>query len=155
MNDLPHGLTPEDLKELEALDANIQVGPDITWEEYIWLVKYLLRRRRRAGTVGLVSALVVSPITLSVATTAPVGTVVGTLSVFGGFGTYTYAFLSNPGSYFTIVGNQILVGAPLPAPQTIPIKIQADNTLGDKPILSTTITVTVAGYVPTYHLYGF
>ena len=46
MNDLPHGLTPEDLKELENLDSNIQVGPDIDYEEYVRLVKYILRRRR-------------------------------------------------------------------------------------------------------------
>lgn len=156
MNDLPHGLTPEDIKELENLDSNIQVGPDITYDEYIALVKYMLRRRRRgSGAAGLISQIITSPSVLSVPTGSPVGTVVGTLSVVGGFGTYTYSFASNLGGYFTIVGNQIQVATALPAPQTIPITIQADNSLGDRPVLSTTITVAVAAYVPTYYIYGF
>jgi len=158
MNELPHGLTPEDLQEeLEKLDSNIQVGPDITWDEYVQLVRYLLRRRRRgAGAVsGPGSQIQLSPAVLSVPTGTPVGTVVGTLSVVGGIGTYSYSFLSNPGNYFTIVGNQIEVAAALPPPQTIPIQIQADNGLGDRPVISTTISVTVAAYVPTYYLYGF
>lgn len=160
MNDkqLPHGLTPEDVKQLEDLDSNIQVGPDITYDDYIQLVKYMLRRRRRgaAAGAGLASFILTSPVVLSVPAGSPVGTVVGTLSVQNGFGTYTYAFLSNPGGYFSIVGNQILVAAALPAaPATIPVQIQADNGLGDRPTLTTTITVTTAGYVPTYYIYGF
>lgn len=157
MNDLPHGLTPEDLKGLEELDGNIQIGPDITYDEYVQLVKYLLRRRRRRGSGGggLISSIVLTPAVLSVPTGSPIGTVVGTLSVINGLGTYTYSFLSNPGNYFTIVGNQIQVGATLPAPQVIPVQIQANNSLGDTPTITTTITVTTAGYVPTYYLYGF
>lgn len=157
MDDLPHGLTPEDVKELEQLDSNIQVGPDITYDEYVQLVKFMLRRRRKrgAGAQALFSVIILTPSVLSVPTGSPVGTVVGTLSVSGGFGTYTYSFLSNPGGYFTIVGNQIQVGATLPSPQVIPVQIQADNGLGDRPTISTTITVTVSGYVPTYYIYGF
>lgn len=155
MNDLPHGLTPEDLKALEEMDSNIQIGPDITYDEYIWLVKYLLRRRRRAATTGLISQLISTPSVLSVPTGSPVGTVVGTLSVTGGFGTYSYSFISNPGGYFTIVGNQIQVASALPTPQTILVGIQADNGLGDRPILTTTITITAGAYTPTYYLYGF
>jgi|SRR5215831_1280308 len=155
MNDLPHGLTPEDLKELEKLDSNIQVGPDITYDEYIQLVKYILRRRKRGGGAGLVSSIVTSPLVLSVPSGSPIGTVVGTLSVVNGFGTYTYSFVSNPGGYFTIVGNQIQVASTLPPPTTIPVTIQANNFLGDTPVLSTTITVTTSTYVPTYYLYGF
>lgn len=155
MNDLPHGLTPEDLKELENLDSNIQVGPDIDYEEYVRLVKYILRRRRGAGVAGAISSIVTSPVVLSVPAGSPIGTVVGTLSVVNGFGTYSYSFVSNPGSYFTIVGNQIQVGAALPTPQTIPITIQANNGLGDRPVISTTITITTAAYVPTYYIYGF
>jgi len=155
VNDLPHGLTPEDIKELEKLDSNIQVGPDITYDEYINIVKYLLRRRRRAGVAGLTSSILTSPVVLSVPAGSPIGTVVGTLSVANGFGTYTYSFISNPGSYFTIVGNQIQVAATLPTPQVIPVTIQADNHLGDRPVLATTITVTTSTYVPTYYIYGF
>jgi hypothetical protein len=155
MNDLPHGLTPEDIKHLEELDSNIQVGPDITYDEYIGLVRWLLRRRRGAGAAGLTSSILLSPSVLSVPTGSPIGTVVGTLSVVNGFGTYTFSFLSNPGSYFTIVGNQIRVGATLPPPQAIPVQIQADNLLGDRPTITTTITITTAGYVPTYYIYGF
>lgn len=157
MNELPHGLTPKDLQdELDKLDSNIQVGPDITWEEYVGLVRWLLRRRRgTAGTAGLSSSIVLSPATLSVPAGSPIGTVVGTLSVANGLGSYTYSLLSNPGNYFTIVGNQIQVGATLPSPQTVPITIQADNGLGDKPTIATTISITVSGYVPTYYIYGF
>ena len=156
MNDLPHGFTPEDLKVLEELDSNIQVGPDITYDEYIALVRWILRRRRRAAATGLISAIVITPTVLSVPFGSPVGTVVGTLAVSGGFGTYTFSFLSNPGGYFAIVGNQIQVAATLPAPPAvIPVQIQADNSLGDRPTTTTTITVTVLGFTPTYYIYGF
>jgi hypothetical protein len=155
MNDLPHGINIEDLKELEKLDSNIQVSGDITYEEYLWIVKYILRRRRRAAATGLVSQIVLSPSVLSVPAGSPVGTVVGTLSVSGGFATYTYSFLSNPGGYFTIVGNQIQVGSALPAPQTIPVQIQATNGLGDTPTITTTITILASGVHPTYFIYGF
>ena len=156
MNDLPHGLTPEDLKGLEELDGNIQVGPDITYDEYVRLVRWLLRRRRRGNAAtGLVSSIVITPTVMSVPTNAPVGTVVGTLSVINGLGTYSYSFLSNPGSYFTIVGNQIQVATALPPPQVIALQIQANNSLGDTPTITTSVSVTAAGYVPTYYLYGF
>lgn len=158
MNDLPHGLKPEDLREeLEKLDSNIQVGPDITYDEYVQLIKYILRRRRRGAGAGpgAISYITTTPAVLSVPAGSPIGTVVGTLSVVGGFGTYTFSFLSNPGSYFSIVGNQIQVAATLPSPQLIPVQIQADDGLGDRPVISTSITVTTAGYVPTYYIYGF
>lgn len=158
MNELPHGLSPKDLQdELDFLDSNIQVGPDITIEEYWFLIRYILRRRRRGSGAGAgqVSSIVTSPTTLVVPQTATVGTVVGTLSVVGGIGTYTYSLVSNPGGYFQIVGNQIQVAAALPTPQTITIKIQANNGLGDMPTLTTSVTIQSIGVHPTYFIYGF
>lgn len=156
MNDLPHGLTPEDLKALEELDGNIQIGPDITYDEYIQLVRWILRRRRRgAASTGIASSITVTPAQLAVPQGAPVGTVVGTLGILNGFGTYTFSFISNPGSYFTIVGNQIQVATALPAPTVVPLTVQADNFLGDRPVLNTSVTITTSGYTPTYYLYGF
>jgi hypothetical protein len=156
MNDLPHGLTPEDLQsELNELDANFQVGPDITYDEYVRIIKYILRRRRGAAVGGLVSSIITTPAFLSVPTGTAIGTVVGTLSVLNGLGSYTFSFLSNPGGYFSIVGNQIRVAATLPSPQIIPVSIQGDNGLGDKPVLNTNISITTFGNAPTYYIYGF
>jgi hypothetical protein len=158
MDELPHGLTAKDLQdELDFLDSNIQVGPDITIEEYWKLVRYILRRRRRGSGAGagMVSSIVTTPSILVVPAGSPVGTVVGTLAVVNGLGTYTFSFVSNPGGYFTIVGNQIQVASALPSPQAIPVVIQANNGLGDTPTLTTTIVIQATGIHPTYFIYGF
>lgn len=153
---LPHGLTIDDLNaELDDLDSNLQVGPDITYDEYVRLVRYMLRRRRRSGGAGLVSSIIITPAVLSVLAGSPIGTPIGTLSVINGLGAYSFSFISNPGNYFTIVGNQIQVGATLPSPQTITVQIQGDNGVGDRPVLTTTITIVASLFVPTYHIYGF
>lgn len=65
----------------------------------------------------------------SVADTASVGTTVGTLSVSGGSGTYTFTLTSNPGSLFSISGSALQVAASLSAGSDA-ITIKADNGAG-------------------------
>jgi hypothetical protein len=104
----------------------------------------------------LISSIVTTPTPLIVSAGAPIGTVVGTLSVVNGVGSYTFSLTSNPGGKYQIVGNQLQVAAPLTA-GTDTITILADNGAGSTPTLTTPITVTAVhvGYVPTYYLYGF
>lgn len=91
---------------------------------------------------------------LTVPANAPIGTVVTTLSVIGGTGTYTYSLLSDPLGYFSIVGNQLQVNAAMVA-GTDNIVIQANGSTGDVLQLPTSVIITPVGYVPTYYLYGF
>jgi hypothetical protein len=55
------------------------------------------------------------------------GTVIGNLSVRGGTGTYTYSFISNPGSLFQIVGSQLQVLNATIAAGSYPVTIQASG----------------------------
>jgi hypothetical protein len=64
---------------------------------------------------------------------ATIGTNVGTLSVAGGTGTYTFTLTSNPGSLFATAGTN-----------GVNLNTAAALTVGDKPI-----TVQAAGGVPT------
>ena len=82
-----------------------------------------------------------SPSPLTTTDAALVGDVVGTLSVFGGRGTYTYTLPSNPGGLYSISGNQLLVAASQTAGTNL-ITIQADNGAGSVITLATTVTVT-------------
>jgi hypothetical protein len=112
------------------------------------------RRRRRGGQSGGAGIIVTSPSTLTAVDTAPIGTVVGTATVFGGSGTYTFT-LVDPTGRFTIVGNQIQTISPISA-GFYNITINATNGAGDNPTLATTIFVSHVGvYVPTYYIYGF
>jgi hypothetical protein len=77
----------------------------------------------------------------TVADTATVGTVIGTLSVTGGTGSYTYTFTSNPGTLFSITTNQLKVAAALTAGSD-PITIKADNGAGSTVTKAFLITVT-------------
>jgi hypothetical protein len=96
-------------------------------------------------------AIVLSSATVPAAAT--VGTVIGTLSVIGGTGTYTYTFTSNPGSLFSITGNSLKVAAALTAGSDA-ITIHADNGAGS--VLNQPLLITVTGaYVPTFALLGF
>jgi hypothetical protein len=100
-------------------------------------------------------SIVTTPIPMTVPANAPIGTVVGTLSVAGGpGGTYTYSLLSDALGYFTIVGNQLQVNAAM-VPGTDNITILATGSLGDTIQLPTSVIITPVGYVPTYYLYGF
>jgi hypothetical protein len=112
------------------------------------------RRRRRGGVSGGAGVIVTSPSVLTTVDTAPIGTVVGTVAVFGGSGTYTFTLI-DPTGRFTIVGNQIQVASPVSA-GFYPVTINATNGLGDNPTLATTIFVSHVGtYIPTYYIYGF
>lgn len=83
-------------------------------------------------------------ITLSnstIASTATIGTAVGTLNVIGGTGVYTFTFISNPGTLFAISGSNLNVAAALTAGSD-PITIRADNGAGSVITQPFTITVT-------------
>jgi hypothetical protein len=135
-------------------------------EDYDWLteddVVDILRglesrkRRRRRGDSGsgTPGTIVLTPSTITIADTTPVNTVIATIAIQGGYGTYTLS-LVDPSGQFYIVGNTIQVFLPLTA-GTYPITINATNGIGDNPTLSTTVTVThIVAYVPTYPEYGF
>lgn len=77
----------------------------------------------------------------TIADTASVGDVIGTLSVSGGTGTYTYTFTSNPGTLFSITTNSLKVAAALTAGSD-PITIKADNGAGSVVTRAFLITVT-------------
>jgi hypothetical protein len=109
----------------------------------------------RIDSDALVRAIITNPAVLTASNADPVGKLVGTLSVQNGWGTYTFTLTSNPGGKYQIVGNQLQVAAPLTA-GTDTITIQANNGAGDILNLTTTVTVRgLAGYVPTYYIYGF
>lgn len=112
-------------------------------------------RRRRAGTAGGGGVIVITPSTLTANDGMAVGTVIGTVAVSGGSGTYTFS-LVDPSGRFTIVGNQIQVASPL-TPGFYNVTINASNGLGDSPTLPAVIFVShfSVTYVPTYYLYGF
>jgi hypothetical protein len=113
------------------------------------------RRRRGAGAVsGAISIIVTSPSILTTNDGVAIGTVVGTVSVVGGFGSYTFT-LTDPSNQFTIVGNQIKTTALLTAGH-YDVTIHGTNGVGDNPVLVTTIFVSrVGGPTPTYYIYGF
>src|ERR1035437_2998601 len=100
---------------------------------------------RRFGHLGVRGASI--QLNLSAATvadTASIGATIGTLSVTGGTGSYTYMFTSNPGTLFSITTNSLLVAASLTAGSD-PITIKADNGAGSVVSRALLITVTHAG----------
>ncbi len=71
-------------------------------------------------------------------------TVIGTLSVSGGVGVYTYSFQSNPGTLFNISGSSLRVTSTTIAAGSYPVTIRADNGAGsviDKVFLLTATAV--------------
>lgn len=97
------------------------------------------------GRLGLVGGARIT-LNLSAATvadTAAVGTVIGTFSVTGGTGSYTYTFTSNPGTLFSITTNQLKVAAALTAGSD-PITVQASNGAGSVVTRAFLITVTTS-----------
>lgn len=113
------------------------------------------RRRRRSDTTRYLPAVIfITPGTIGIPDTTPVGANVATIGLIGGLGTYTYT-LVDPSGRFTIVGNNIQVASPLSA-GFYTVTINGTNGLGDNPSLTTTISVSHATtYVPTYPYYGF
>ena len=136
---------PED--DLEFLDDEEQLLRGLEEPKY--------KRRKRSGGIGVQPAtLYTTPTVLTGNDLMPVGTVVGTVGLAGGWGTYTFS-LVDPTGRFILVGNQIQVASPL-SPAFYNITINATNGQGDNPTLATTIYVThVTTYSPTYPYYGF
>lgn len=113
------------------------------------------RFARMGEDEGGLGAIVVSPIPMTVSANAPIGTVVGTISVQGGASpSYTFSLLSDALGYFTVVGNQLQVNAAMSV-GTDNIVIQATGTLGDVLQFPTSVIILPSGYVPTYYFLGF
>jgi hypothetical protein len=96
----------------------------------------------RLGSLGQGAIITLSNTTI--ASTATVGTTIGTLAVVGGTGVYTFTFTSNPGTLFAISGANLNVAAALTAGSD-PITIQANNGAGGVITQPFTITVTAPG----------
>lgn len=80
----------------------------------------------------------------TIPSSASIGTVIGTFSVPGGIGSYSYSLVSNPGGLFSISGNQLQVAAALTAGSD-PITVQANN--GGGSVLTQPFTITVTSTV--------
>lgn len=78
----------------------------------------------------------------TVASSAAVGTTIGTLSVVNGIGSYTFTLTSNPGTLFSISGSSLQVAAALTAGSD-PITVQANNGAGS--IVNQPFTIIVTG----------
>ena len=81
----------------------------------------------------------------TVASSASIGTTVGTLSVLRGTGTYTYALTSNPGGLYSIAGSALQVAAALSAGSD-PITIRATPS-GSGATITQPFTITVTNPV--------
>lgn len=79
---------------------------------------------------------------------AAIGATVGTLSVTGGSGSYSYALTSNPGSLFAISGSSLKVASSLAA-GTVPIAIQATGGTPSPVTTNFFIVVTASAAVTT------
>jgi hypothetical protein len=94
--------------------------------------------------------ITVAAIVLSASTIpqdANVGDTIGTFSVSGGTGTYTYTLTSNPGSLFAISGANLTVATGL-SPGSYPISVQA---IGGVPTpISESFMITVTTVVVTH-----
>jgi hypothetical protein len=114
------------------------------------------RRRRTGGTAVGGGTIVLTPDPMTATDTTSPSTVIGTVSILGGFGTYTFT-LTDPTGRFTInpTTGAISTVSPLTA-GFYNVTINATNGSGDNPVYPTVIYVSHVGtYVPTYYLYGF
>jgi hypothetical protein len=84
-----------------------------------------------------------------------INTVIGTLSVSGGTGTYTYSFTSNPGTLFNISGSSLRDNTGTNGAGSYPVTIQANNGAGSVVTKAFLLTATSAAVTPTYYIYGF
>ena len=94
----------------------------------------------------------------TIAATAAIGTVIGVLSVNGGYGSYTFSLSSNPGGYFGISGTSLTVASALPlvSTTTYPITVLATGAVNISQPFAITATYTVpSSYEPTYYFLGF
>lgn len=70
-------------------------------------------------------------------------TVIGTLSVTGGTGVYTYSLTSNPGTLFNISASSLRVTSTTIAVGSYPVTIQANNGAGS--IINGSFLLTATG----------
>lgn len=99
-------------------------------------------RRARGRSVGNgVTGPSIQLSSATIADTASIGDTIGTLSVSGGTGTYTFTLTSNPGSLFSISGTSLKVAAALSAGSDA-ITVHADNGAGSTIDRAFLITVT-------------
>jgi hypothetical protein len=143
----------------EVRNVRIQLGNDQTWMMRAKLQEYAItadRGEKVNMSVSIVSdgALQSIPVggvihlsNSTVVSSAAIGSLVGTLSVVGGSGTYVYSLTSNPGGLFAIAGSSLNVAAALSAGSK-PITISASNGVDPPITYNATITVTVAATVP-------
>jgi hypothetical protein len=143
----------------EVRNVRIQLGNDQVWMMTAKLQEYAVTAERGEKVnmaVSIVSdgALQSIPVggvihlsNSTVVSSAAIGSLVGTLSVVGGSGTYTYSLTSNPGGLFAIVGSSLNVAASLSAGSK-PITISASNGVDPAITYNATITVTVAATAP-------
>lgn len=96
-------------------------------------------QRARGRAIAPLPSILLS--NASVASTASIGDTIGTLSVVGGTGTYTFTLTSNPGTLFAIDTPRLKVGAVLSAGSKT-ITVHADNGAGSVISQSFSITVT-------------
>ncbi len=105
---------------------------------------------RGFGHLGAVGGKTIS-LNLSASTfpaNSVLNTVIGTLSVTGGTGVYTYSLTSNPGTLFNISTTSLRVTSTTIAAGSYPVTIRADNGAGsiiDKVFLLTATPVAGAG----------
>jgi hypothetical protein len=96
------------------------------------------------GSLGLLGGAGIA-LNLSASTfpaNSALNTVIGTLSVKGGTGSYTYTFTSNPGVLFNISTNQLRVTSTTIAAGSYPVTIKADNGAGSTVTKSFLLTAT-------------
>lgn len=87
--------------------------------------------------------ITVTTLSLSVNTipaNAPLGTTIGSFSVGGGSGSFTYALTSNPTNQFSISGANLIVANPLSV-GTYPISVKATG--GSPPLISDNFTIVI------------
>lgn len=87
------------------------------------------------------------------------GTAIGTLSVFGGVGTYTFTLTDSALSKVQVAGTNgvnLQAGSASASAGSFSITVHADNSAGSTFDRSFLVTATSAvAYVPTYELLGF
>ena len=88
----------------------------------------------------LLPVLILTPNPPVIYDNVPIGTAIGTLSVFGGVGTSAYTLTNDAGGRFVISGNQLLTNAALGV-GNYAISILADNGAGTHLTLNTSVSV--------------
>jgi len=94
---------------------------------------------------GAGSSIVLSPTSLAIPSNASIGTLVGTASVAGGIGVYTFGLIDPSGQFAIDASTGAITVASALTLGTYSITVNASNGLGDAPTLPTTIAVVAIG----------